>query len=68
VHGSLDAVLAHVGRREVVPVLPKISRGAHAEMVLPWDPHYPNVAGASAPSHFRYPRSLVQLPSRMTLR
>lgn len=67
-HESLDALLSAETQRHIAPVLPKLIREQHTVMVLPWDPDYRNVTGESAPAHVIYPRTLRELPSRMTQR
>lgn len=66
-HSSLGALLSHVAQQRIMPVLPKMIRDVETTMVLPWDPQYPQLAGEGAPPHLQYPRTLLNLPSRMTV-
>ncbi|HEX7113532.1 MAG TPA: hypothetical protein VF193_00220 [Steroidobacter sp.] len=68
-HGSLSAMLEGESDREISPVMPKMLRGeTTTTMVLPWDPEYARLPGENVPEQVRYPSSLTELPSRVTLR
>lgn len=67
-HGVVAAVLRAEGTRVVVPVLPKMIRGAsHDVAVLPWDPEYDALPGEGIPGVDATAMS-ARLPSRIEFR
>jgi 8-oxo-dGTP pyrophosphatase MutT (NUDIX family) len=64
-HGSLAAMLAAEARREIVPILPKVT-SANAQsrsIMMPWDPEYDATPGEGV-SAGRFPKRLTDLPAR----
>lgn len=67
-HGGLDGMLQAERTRAVPPILPKIVRGHRdVEVVLPWDPGYPELPGEACVVWETYPPYLAALPSRRAL-
>ena len=68
-HSDIDTMLDAERGREVPPILPKMlaKDPATVEVVLPWDPLYPALAGEACVVWERYPAYLAALPSRRTL-
>jgi 8-oxo-dGTP pyrophosphatase MutT (NUDIX family) len=66
-HVSLDAMFAAEAQRDIVAVLPKIVRGEHREIVMPWDPEYHKLSGSTAPHKNSYPERLRALSSRVSM-
>ncbi|MBL8269658.1 NUDIX hydrolase [Steroidobacter sp.] len=62
-HISLNAILSAEARRDVVPVLPKITKGEPRMIVMPWDNEYPMLIGSGV-TPLTYPERLLSLPSR----
>lgn len=63
-HVSLNALLAAEARRDVPPVLPKVVKGEHRMIVMPWDSEYRTLAGSEVSQPISYPQRLLALPSR----
>jgi 8-oxo-dGTP pyrophosphatase MutT (NUDIX family) len=68
-HGDIDTMLDAERARDVPPILPKMMADdpASVEVVLPWDPEYPALAGEACVVWERYPAYLAALPSRRTV-
>jgi 8-oxo-dGTP pyrophosphatase MutT (NUDIX family) len=68
-HLRLDAMLAAEAQRDIVPVLPKVTKGVgRAEgrlIVMPWDREYHDLAGDGVPRELRYPQRMLELPARV---
>jgi 8-oxo-dGTP pyrophosphatase MutT (NUDIX family) len=66
-HVSLDATFAAEARRDIVAVLPKVVRGEHGVIVMPWDAEYHKLSGSSARLENSYPERLRALSSRVLM-
>ena len=62
---ALEAMFAAEARRDTAPVLPKIVRGEHRIVVMPWDAEYHELPDGGVPREITYPERLRALPSRV---